>query len=167
MSVIYSNSSFLLKAWFRNTTWAHLWVSQEIVLLQKSDCWETKHHTQRVGELRFIELAVPDELRPSSSGGFQVQGELYWYSVSTHNYSFHWLIGYLVAMGYGHLQSVGDIMGYVQGISKQKLLEAETEHSVLIRTSYKMLGLLVPISVQQASYRSRMSMKLFLAECKF
>ena len=33
-------------------------------------------------------------------------------------------------MGYGQLQSVGDIMGYVQGISKQKLLEAETEHSL-------------------------------------
>ena len=40
------------------------------------------------------------------------------------------MIGYLVAMGYGQLQSVGDIMGYVQGISKQKLLEAETEHSL-------------------------------------
>ena len=72
-------------------------------------------------------------------------------------------------MGYGQLQSVEVVMGYVQGISKQKLVEAETEHSILIRTSYnyKMLGHLVPISVQQVSYRSRMSMKLFLAESKF
>ena len=79
------------------------------------------------------------------------------------------MIGYLVAMGYRQLQSVGVVMGYVQGISKQKLVEAETEHSILIRASYnyKMLGHLVPISVQQASYRSRMSMKLFLAESKF
>jgi len=72
-------------------------------------------------------------------------------------------------MGYGQLQSVEVVMGYVQGISKQKLIEAETEHSILIRTSYnyKMLGHLVPISVQPVSYRSRMSMKLFLAESKF
>ena len=167
--MIYSNSFFLLKAWYRNTTWAYLRVSQEIGLLQKSNCWETKHHTRRVGELRFIKPAVPDELTPSSSGAFWVQGELYFYGVSTHNYSWHWLIGYLVAMGYRQLQSVGVVMGYVQGISKQKLVEAETEHSILIRASYnyKMLGHLVPISVQQASYRSRMSMKLFLAESKF
>ena len=167
--MIYSNSFFLLKAWYRNTTWAHLRVSQEIVLLQKSDHWEPKHHTQRVGELRFIKPAVPDNLTPSSSGAFQVQGELHSYGVSTHNYSWHWLIGYLVAMGYGQLQSVEVVMGYVQGISKQKLVEAETEHSILIRTSYnyKMLGHLVPISVQPVSYRSRMSMKLFLAESKF
>ena len=46
-------------------------------------------------------------------------------------------------------------MGYVQGIAKQKLIEAETEHSILIRTSYgnsRLLGCLVPILVQQAYF---------------
>jgi len=46
-------------------------------------------------------------------------------------------------------------MGYVQGIAKQKLIEAVLEHSILIRTSYsnsRLLGHLVPILVQQAYF---------------
>ena len=65
------------------------------------------------------------------------------------------MIGYLVAMGYGQLHSTGVAMGYVQGIAKQKLIEAETEHYILIRTSYgnsRLLGCLVPILVQQAYF---------------
>ena len=46
-------------------------------------------------------------------------------------------------------------MGYVQGIAKQKLTEAGTEHSILIGTSCgnsRLLSHLVPILVQQAYF---------------
>ena len=46
------------------------------------------------------------------------------------------MIGYLVAMGYEQLQSTGIGMAYMQGLSRQKLTEAGTEHSMLIRVSY-------------------------------
>ena len=46
-------------------------------------------------------------------------------------------------------------MGYVQGIAKQKLIEAGIEYSILIRTYYgnsQLLGHLVPILVHQAYF---------------
>lgn len=89
---------------------------------------------------------------------------------STHR-TVGWLIGYLDAMGFGQLQSVGVAMGYHVGN-----LQTETHRSrnrifhsyqnilwlqLIARSSCSYLG---TVSI---SYRSRMSMKLFLAEGKF
>ena len=105
------------------------------ILLQKSDCREIKHHTWRDGELRFSKLAVPDELTLRSSGA-RAQGELHSHRVSGHSCSPHRLIVYPVTVGCGQSQSMGAAMAHMQGGSKQKLIEAEREHSRLLRTVY-------------------------------
>ena len=79
-------------------------------MLQKSDHQETKHHIWRVGELKFIKPVVLDKLTLWCLEA-QAQDEFYSYRVSTHNYSWHQLIGYLVAMDLGQLQSTGVAMG--------------------------------------------------------
>ena len=110
-----------------------------------------KHHTWRVGELRFIKPVVPDKLTLWRLEA-QAQDEFYSYRVSTHNYSWHQLIGYLVATDLGQLQSTGVAMGYMQEIPKLKLIEAGTEYSILVRISYGnswLLGHRVPSSLSK------------------
>ena len=120
-------------------------------MLHKSDHRQTKHHTWRVEELRFIKPVVLDKLTFWCLGA-RAQGGFYSYTVSTHNYSWHQLIGYPIAVGFWQLQNTGVAMGYMQEISKQKLIEAGTEYSILVRLSYGnswLLGHHVPSSLSK------------------
>lgn len=118
---------------------------------------KTMHHTQRVGELRFINSVVSEEhclkfWGPNLRVSFTFIGQ-YTQLQSTW---FDQLPGY-----YGQSQSVGVVWVTC------KEFQTETEYSILIRTIYDsnwLLCQLVPfLGSASISYRSRMNMTLFLA----